>query len=87
MQHGSTLYNANISYYAHGAIKQGRKVQAYYYKLCKPITVEQIQEIRKVFPYVTTGQSQSQFAPEQRNPVLIFPSKAELTRKGLLRDC
>jgi hypothetical protein len=84
MQHGSTLYNADIHYYAHGTIKQGRKVQAYYYKLCKPITSEQIQELRKVFPHLSTGYGQSEFAPEQRKQVLIFPSQAELSRKGLI---
>lgn len=82
MQHGSTLYNLGMSYYAHGTIKQGRKVQAYYYKLSKPATSEQIQELRKIYPHVSTGYGYSQYAPEQRASVLIFPSKAELKRQG-----
>ena len=83
MQHGSTLYNLGLSYYAHGTIKQGRKVQAYYYKLCKPATSEQIQMLRESFPYVTTGYGYSEYAPELRASVLIFPSKAELKRQGV----
>lgn len=83
MQHGSTLYNLGLSYYAHGTIKQGRKVQAYYYKLCKPATLKQMQEIRKAFPHAATGYAQSQYAPELRAGVIIFPSKAELKRQGV----
>jgi len=83
MQHGSTLYTLGLSYYAHGTVKQGRKVQAYYYKLCKPATTEQLAELLKVFPHVHTGQSQSQYAPELKASVLLFPSKAELTRASI----
>lgn len=83
MQHGSTLYSLGLSYYAHGTIKQGRKVQAYFYKLSKPATSEQIQELRKVYPYVSTGYGYNQYAPEIRSSVLIFPSKAELKRQGV----
>jgi hypothetical protein len=83
MQHGSTLYNLGLSYYAHGTIKQGRKVQAYFYKLCKPATSEQIQELRKSYPHVSTGYGYNQYAPEQRASVLIFPSKAEIKRLGV----
>ena len=80
MQHGSTLYTLGLSYYAHGTVKQGRKVQAYFYKLCKPATPEQLAEVRKVFAHVQTGQSQSQYAPELTASILIFPSKAQLKR-------
>lgn len=52
MQHGLDLYKAGISYHAYGTIKQGRKVQAYFYKLCKPATTEQIAELRKAYPHV-----------------------------------
>ena len=83
MQHGSTLYNLGLSYYAHGTIKQGRKVQAYFYKLSKPATNEEIQELRKSCPYVSTGYGYNQYAPEQRASVLIFPSRAELKRMGV----
>ena len=83
MQHGSALYNIGLSYYAHGTIKQGRKVQAYFYKLCKPATSNQIQELRKSYPHVSTGYGYSQYAPEQRASVLIFPSKAEIKRMGI----
>lgn len=84
MQHGSTLYNLGLSYYAHGTIKQGRKVQAYFYKMCKAATPEQIQSLRETFPHVTTGYGHSEYAPEIRASVLIFPSKAELKRKGVV---
>lgn len=83
MNHGSTLYNLGLSYYAHGTIKQGRKTMAYYYKLCKPATPEQIQALRAVFPYVTEGVSRTQYAPELRACVLIFQSKAEIKRQGM----
>jgi hypothetical protein len=83
MQHGSTLYNLGLSYYAHGTIKQGRKLQAYFYKLSKPATSEQIQELRKNYPNIYTGYAGSQYAPEQRASVLIFPSKAEIKRMGV----
>jgi hypothetical protein len=82
MTHGSTLYTLGLSYYAHGTVKQGRKVQAYFYKLCNPATPEQLAEIRKVFPHVHTGQSQSQYAPELKASVLLFPSKAKLNRNS-----
>lgn len=80
MSHGSTLYTLGLSYYAHGTVKQGRKIQAYFFKLCKPVTPEQLAELRKVFPHVHTGQSQSQYAPELKSSVVLFPSKAELKR-------
>lgn len=83
MNHGSTLYNLGMFYYAHGTIKQGRKVQAYFYKMCKQATSEQIQKLRETFPHVTTGYGYSQYVPELRASVLIFPSKAELKRKGV----
>lgn len=83
MQHGSTLYTLGLSYYAHGTLKQGRKTVAYYYKLCKPATSEQIQEIRKTYPHASTGYGYSEYAPEQRASVLIFPSKAQLKRQGV----
>lgn len=83
MNHGSTLYNLGLSYYAYGTIKQGRKVQAYYYKLCKPATPEQTQALQSVFPHVTEGTSRAQYAPELRANVLIFPSKAEMKRKSM----
>ena len=83
MQHGSTLYTMGLSYYAHGTIKQGRMVQAYFYKLSKPATSEQLNELRKQYPYVSTGYGYSQYAPELRASVLIFPSKAEIRRRGV----
>lgn len=83
MQHGSTLYTMGLSYYAHGTIKQGRMVQAYFYKLSKPATSEQLNELRKQYPYVSTGYGYSQYAPELRASVLIFPSKAEIKRRGV----
>lgn len=83
MNHGSTLYNLGLSYYSYGTIKQGRKVQAYFYKLTKPATSEQIQELRKSYHHVSTGYGYNQYAPEQRSSVLIFPSKAELKRMGV----
>ena len=83
MQHGSTLYTMGLSYYAHGTIKQGRRVQAYFYKLSKPATSEQLNELRKQYPYVSTGYGYSQYAPELRASVLIFPSKAEIKRRGV----
>lgn len=83
MQHGSTLYTMGLSYYEHGTIKQGRMVQAYFYKLSKPATSEQLNELRKQYPYVSTGYGYSQYAPELRASVLIFPSKAEIKRRGV----
>jgi hypothetical protein len=83
MQHGSTLYNLGVSYYAYGTIKTGRKVYGYFYKLSKPATVEQIEAIRKEYPYVETHRSQSQYAPELTASVLMFPSKAQLKRQGV----
>ncbi len=83
MQHGSELYSLGIDYYTHGTIKSGRKVQAYFYKLCKPATSEQIASLREKFPHVATGYGYSEFSPENRKQVLIFPSAAELKRKGL----
>ena len=80
MQHGSTLYSLGLSYHSYGTIKQGRKVQGYYYKLSKPATSEQIQKLREMFPYVTTGYGYSQYAPELRASILVFPSKAEIKR-------
>lgn len=82
MHHGSTLYKLGLSYYAHGTLKQGRKIAAYVYKLCKPATSEQMQTLRDTFPYVTTGYGYSEYAPEIRASVLIFPSKAQLKREG-----
>ena len=83
MNHGSTLYNLGLSYYAHGTLKQGRKVRAYFYKLCKPATSQQLQALREVYPYASTGYGYSEYAPEQRASVLIFPSKAQLKRQGV----
>ena len=80
MNHGSTLYALGINYYAHGTIKQGRKVQAYYFKLCKPASAEQVQAVRESFPHAVTGTSQSEYAPELRSSFLIFPSQAHLKR-------
>jgi hypothetical protein len=83
MQHGSTLYTLGISYYAHGTIKQGRQVQGYFYKLCKPATAEQLQAARAIFPHMHTGKARSQYAPEICANVLIFSSKAALKRQGV----
>lgn len=83
MQHGSTLYKLGISYHAHGTIRNGRKVNAYYYKLCSPATLEQLKLLREQFPHVVTGYGYSQFAPEMRKAVLIFPSAAQLKRDGV----
>ena len=83
VQHGSNLYRAGISYYAHGTIKNGRKVRAYFYKLCKPATSEQIAALRETCPQASTGYGYSEFAPEARCAVLIFPSAAELKRQGV----
>ena len=80
MNHGQYLYHAGISYYSHGTIKDGRKVKAYFYKLSVPATSDQIQLLRVNFPYVQTGYGFSEFAPELKRSVLIFPSKAELKR-------
>jgi hypothetical protein len=82
MQHGSYLYSAGISYFSHGIIKNGRKVQAYFFKLNKPASSEQIASLREKFPHVSTGYGFSEFAPELRRQVLIFPSAAELKRQG-----
>ena len=82
MTHGSTLYNAGVSYYAHGTIKDGRKTVAYFYKLCKPATLEQLETIRKAHPKMSTGRANSQYAPEVCSSVLIFPSKAQLKRQN-----
>ena len=83
MQHGSTLYRNGIDYYEHGTIKQGRQVKAYFYKLCKPATLKQIQALRDNFPYVRAGYGYSEYAPELQASVLIFPSKAELKRQSI----
>ena len=82
MNHASKLYELDISFYAHGTIQQGRKVAAYFYKLTAPATIEQIHKLRAYYPYVQTGFGHSEYAPEQVASVLIFPSKAELIRKG-----
>ena len=83
MFHGQSLYRAGIEYHAHGIIKRGAQTVAYYYKLNKPATIEQISAMREQFPHVTTGYGYNEFSPENRKQVLIFPSKAELKRKGL----
>ena len=81
--HGADLYKANIAYYDHGTLKDGKKILAYVYKLCKPATSEQLDTIRKVYPHMSTGRSVARFAPEMSASVLIFPSKAQLKRQGL----
>lgn len=83
MQHGSTLYSLGISYFAYGTIKQGRKVQAYYFKLCKPLTPEQLSALREVYPDVHTGHSQYMYAPEIITNVVYFLSKAEIKRQSI----
>ena len=82
MQHGYNLYKAGINYHAYGAIKNGRKVTAYFYKLNNAPTSEQMAKLREEFPHVSTGYGCSEFAPELRKAVLIFPSSAELKRRG-----
>ena len=86
MQHGADLYRTGISYFAYGTIKTGRKVNAYFYKLSTPATSEQIATLRGKFPHVSTGYGCSEFAPELLKQVLIFPSVAELKRKGKNND-
>ena len=82
MQHGRNLYKAGIHYHAYGTIKNGRKVTAYFYKLNSTPTSEQIAKLREEFPHVSTGYGYREFAPELRKSVLIFPSGAELKRRG-----
>ena len=82
MQYGGDLHKAGINYHAYGTIKNGRKVTAYFYKLNSTPTSEQMAKLREEFPHVSTGYGYSEFAPEQRKAVLIFPSSAELKRRG-----
>lgn len=76
------LYRCGINFYASGKVKNGRKIESYYFKVDN-ITSEKIAELRKIFPYVSTGYGYSQFAPENRASILIFPTKAELKRRGV----
>ena len=82
MQHGRRLYALGINYHAFGTLKNGRKVAAYFYKLHTAPSSEQLAKLREEFPHVSTGYGFSEFAPELRRVVLIFPSRAELKRKG-----
>ena len=84
MNYSQELYRRGISFYHTGTIKNGRKIVAYFFKLSKPATSEQIAELRKTIPYIQTGYGVSEFAPELRSSVLIIPSKAELNRRGAL---
>lgn len=72
MNYGGDLYKAGVSYYASGTIKNGRKIAAYYFRLSKPATVEQLNQLKKLYPQMTTGNSYNEFAPEIQSPVLIF---------------
>lgn len=81
MYHGYELYKAGIAYHSTGTIKSGRKVLAYYYKLCNPITAEQLQAIQAVIPEVTTGDYRAQYAPEITGKVLVIKSKAQILRE------
>lgn len=83
MNHAQELYRAGVSFCAHGTIKRGRQITAYFYRLSTAATSEQIATIRRLFPHVSTGYGFSEFAPENRHSVLIFPSMAELKRRGL----
>lgn len=80
--HGRHLFEAGISYHAYGTIKNGRKIKGYFYKLSSAPSLEQITKLRVIFPHVSTGYGQSEFTPERRKAVLIFPSAAELKRMG-----
>lgn len=82
MYQSSKLYRMGISFYSTGVIKNGRKSVAYYYRLSSPVTSEQISKIRKRFPYVETGYGCNEFSPENRHQVLIFPTQAEIKRRG-----
>jgi hypothetical protein len=80
---GSILYNRGINYYDYGRLtpkENKRQITGYYYKLTKPLTDEQLQDIKKDYPHAYTLTSQPLYAPEIIRQVLVFPSKAEIKR-------
>ena len=84
MNYSQELYRHGISFYHTGTIKNGRKIVAYFFKLSKPVTPNQIAELRKTIPHIQTAHGVSEFAPELRSIVLTIPSKAELKRRTAL---
>lgn len=69
----SLMHKLGVSYFAYGTIKNGRKKIADYYKLCSPISDNQLNQLKEYFPAITTGKSVSQYAPELKQAVLILP--------------
>jgi hypothetical protein len=80
---GARLYAAGVSYYAHGNTKNANGESLFvFFKLCKAPTAAQIAELLTFCPDMKTAQSSPQYAPEQKNAVLLFPRAAYYRKQG-----
>ena len=74
---GGKLFAAGVSYYAHGYTKNDKGQSLFvFFKLCKAPTAAQVAELLRFCPDMKTAQSSPQYAPEQKNAVLLFPRAA-----------
>lgn len=73
---GSRLYRAGVSYYAFGIAKQNGAALFDYFTLSEPLTEAQAQAVRDYCPDFQIGGSRSQYAPEIKRQVLLFPKAA-----------
>lgn len=73
---GSRLYRAGVSYHAFGVAKQNSAALFDYFTLSEPLTEAQAQAVRDYCPDFQIGGSRSQYAPEIKRQVLLFPKAA-----------
>ena len=72
----STLYRLGISYHKTGQVKALGRAYWDFYKCNEALTDEQIEQVRAFCPDVSVRSAGSQYAPEHRLPVLLFPKAA-----------
>ena len=76
---GHLLYSLGISYHNYGVLLRGRQVRARWFRL-SGLTTDQRKRLTDAVPEAWFASATPEFAPEQRNPVVFFPSQAELNR-------
>jgi hypothetical protein len=75
------LYHNGISYHAYGALKEGRKIVARWFKSNK-VTKEQRKALQALDDSVYFMPSSPEYAPETKNVLICFKTKAQLKREG-----
>lgn len=71
----------SLGWHADGTIKRGRQIVGYYYKLDR-LTDTDLESVREYWPDAERMKARSEYAPEQVNPVVFVPSKAERKRRA-----